>query len=274
MLVILKPFFGGISTIFDASWFISDLWMILIIFQFIYYNKQNNKVIDLIYFICFFLITLTNIQWSGTSARSKITPSPGNALPLLQHNIFKLVFIRISLGILFYFCGMIYRIHIEKYQQLLFTGKNFCLAYITISLLDKYYNNSSGSLYYNAEYLSATIWLPISTSFIGIYIYISIAKCVSKYIDEKDILFVISNEIYHIMCQHMCIYLILNIIAIATLGDEKSEVLNASAKYRYNSEMRWPIYIGLCTLIPTYSAIYIRPLLQKNTKTTSNELKL
>ncbi|CAF3549652.1 unnamed protein product [Rotaria sp. Silwood1] len=185
MVLLLKPLFGGNSIVFVTSWFITDLWLILIFMQFIYNNKSNDKKIDFVYFVCFLLITLVNIKWSYTSPRPT---TPQNTFNYLQHSLFKRIFIRTSFSLLFLFCGIIYRAHIEKYQKLLFTGINFCLAFIIICQLDYYHNNNIYFHHFNAEFSSAPIWLPILTSIIGIYMFMFLAKCVSKHIDDNDIL--------------------------------------------------------------------------------------
>ncbi|CAF4976283.1 unnamed protein product, partial [Rotaria sp. Silwood1] len=185
MVLLLKPLFGGNSIVFVTSWFITDLWLILIFMQFIYNNKSNDKKIDFVYFVCFLLITLVNIKWSYTSPRPTTLQ---NTFNYLQHSLFKRIFIRTSFSLLFLFCGIIYRAHIEKYQKLLFTGINFCLAFIIICQLDYYHNNNIYFHHFNAEFSSAPIWLPILTSIIGIYMFMFLAKCVSKHIDDNDIL--------------------------------------------------------------------------------------
>ena len=53
---LLKPVFGGMSVVLGISWFISDLWLILILMQFIYRNKESSLRIDLIYLVCFFYL--------------------------------------------------------------------------------------------------------------------------------------------------------------------------------------------------------------------------
>ncbi|CAF2081357.1 unnamed protein product [Rotaria magnacalcarata] len=267
IVLILKPLFGGISIVFVASWFIADSWVITIIMQCIYSNKSGNKKIDFIYFGCFISLVFCAIHWSYTSPRSTDPPIPPNTSPLLEHNICKLVLIRTLFGSLFHFCGMFYHAHIEKHQKLLFTGKNFFIAFIAISQLQYHYGDDINFLLFNAEFKSAPIWVPISTSFIGIYLFMFIAKCASKHIHTNDILIMISHETYHIMCQHMLIFLFLNIITVAIFHDKNFKVLNGNAFYQYKPEINWFIYIGSGLLVPTFLAIYTRKVIRKVRRT-------
>ncbi|CAF1480719.1 unnamed protein product [Adineta ricciae] len=258
MAPLLKPIFGGISSICAVGWYISDLWLIIIIMQFIYINKNDEKQVDIVYCICFLLITLVNIRWSYTSPRSTTPSTSPDTLPFLNHSLFKRIFIRTSFGFLFHFCGLVYRKHIEKYQAILFTGRNFLLAFIIICQIVYYYGNDTFYLQYNADFKFAPVWLPILTSCIGIYLYIFIAKCASTHIADDDILIKIGNETYHIMCLHLLIYFFLNIIMITMFQEKNFQLLSSNQTYRYQSEKNWPLYVSSALLIPTFGAIYTR----------------
>ena len=269
LVLVLQPVFGGISSIFFASWFVSDLWVTVIVTQFIYNNTNRRKRTDLIYFICFLLIALANIYWSHTSPRSVVPSILPDALPLLEHNFFKRICVRISVGSFFHFCGIAHREYIEKYQKLLFTGRNFCLAFIAITQIEYYYRNHIDIDYFNGEFRSGPIWLPILTSIIGIYIFMFIAKCASRYIDDDDILLKIGKETYHIMCQHILINLFLTIITISAFLDRNFKVLDGNITFKYKPEATWPIYVSFGLLLPTFSSIYIRKFMKKNSSTQS-----
>ena len=254
--LILKPFFGGISIVLAQSWFITDLWIMLITMQIIYHNKNNSKIIDLVYFLCLLSLACAGIHWSSTTPHLN-GPSIGSH-STLKHNKFKLVLIRTWMGLIIFFFGMVYRVHIEKYQTILFTGKTFGLAFIAICQLQYYYQDDISYLHYNADFLSAPVWLPILVSFISVFIFLFIAKCLAKHIHNDDILFKIGNETYHILCQHMIIFLFLNVLNIGLFGDKNFKVLDWNAFYRTKPEMNWPLFVGCGVLVPTFSAIYMR----------------
>ncbi|CAF4031253.1 unnamed protein product, partial [Rotaria sordida] len=54
IILILKPLFGGITCAFSVSWFISDLWLVVLTMHLIYSNKNG---------------TIICVNWSYTTPR-------------------------------------------------------------------------------------------------------------------------------------------------------------------------------------------------------------
>ncbi|CAF0979016.1 unnamed protein product [Adineta ricciae] len=262
VVCLLKPVFGGMSNVLGISWFISDLWLILILVQFVYRNKESSLKIDLVYLVCFLFLALVNIQWSYTSPRQATRSALNIPLPLLDHPMPKLIIVRTSFGLFFFFSGIVYRTHIEKYQHVIFTEINFCLVYIAFSQLVYQYSANLTTHQFNAEFSPAPFWLHVTTTTLSIYMFIYIAKCASKQLANNGLWVKIGQETYHIMCQHLMIFQLLNILMITIFHDGNLQVLSANLDYKYKAAARWPIYIGFGLLIPTFSAIYVRRLIR------------
>ena len=259
-VLLLKPFFGGISVLFVASWFITDLWLVHIVMQLIYNNEFQRRKIDIIYFILFLILAFFGIYWSFSSPLAPGLPKPPNIEPLRDHPMLKLVLIRLSFNLFFYFCGMAYQKYIGKYQQIIFRKTFLLPAWSALFLLKFVYKGDFDYLVFNADYRSAPCWLPLAAASIGIYALLLTAKYLSKYVDDDGILILVSRETYHSMCQHMLVFLCLNILKISISHPSDFNVLDWNPFYMKNPEFDWVIYTILGVLVPTFVTRFIRKL--------------
>lgn len=175
----IQPFINGQQyAIGTPMWFVPTLFISMTFLQIIYRNREKSLRTDLIYVILGVTATYVVVQWSYS--------------PTGKYSI-KLVIIRTIFSSLFLLFGMIYRAHLERYKNKLFTSVKCFAAFVLYTILKRNYPVLKYHLAWG-NFLNYPFWLPILTSCVGIYIHLFISDGLSHYLRESDVLYSIGME--------------------------------------------------------------------------------
>lgn len=86
---------------------------------------------------------------------------------------------------------------------------NCFIAFIIFCVLNEYYGEVVQDV--NMGYFGKkSIWFPLLSSLLGIFIHKFMCNCLAKYITETDVLHSIGQETFHIMSLHLFIVYLIN----------------------------------------------------------------
>lgn len=242
----VTPFINGHQYhLFLSGWFLIELFLVQVIFIFLHKGLRKFTENDYIHLVFFFLVGLLGTYFA------KIYPKPqGIALPI----------VRTMFCIFFYYMGMFYRKHLE--DKKLFSGRNMVIVFI----IQVFCIVQFGIVYYELAWADfyGRIFLPFVVSLNGIYMAVFVAKAMTRLFPEDDFLYVIGENTFPIMCNHLLVFFTLNCI-FYKLG--KFEFNNLSnIWFTYKPGQLWLLYIIAGTLVPTYVSIGIKKALKKFSK--------
>ena len=238
--VFVKPFTvgpGNPGFLMGPAWFVLSLFLVqgTFIFLFPLIKKIFKKTL---YQILFFLILGVGSIYIGNQVWSR--------------NEFVVMILRTNIGIMFYYLGYFYKKNIENKVDI-FNGKILFLSLLLMSLLIVTGINLKFS-FVSMEF-GGQVLIPTTTSIIGIYISIFIAKSLDKLIkNENDILHIIGKNSLYIMIFQFLVFFIISLIFFKAyhILDDFYGLLTL---YPYcpsfiDINKFWPLYIGAGLLLP------------------------
>lgn len=192
-MLFVNPFFSGAQSPFIIPlWFLMQLFILNLIFQFIYWKDSKGNTLILSGLI--FLLGVICAYFGLNKYQGII-----------------LLIVRTGICMVFYQMGILTKLFKSKLDTIVINPLFIATSYILIALA----NNFGGRLDY------AVIWgnvnnqlffLPILTSCIIIYVVYGICKIVSQYISEESIFVIIGRSSFWIMSMHLCGFFFLNFI--------------------------------------------------------------
>ena len=239
--IFVKPFTMGPENpgfLMGPAWFILSLFLVQSIFVFLYplikkiFKKDFFKIL---FFLFFGIISIyfSNQSWS--------------------RNEFIIMILRTNIGIMFYYLGYFYKKNIENKINI-FNGKILSLSLLLMSLL--VITNINLKFSFVSVEFGGQVLIPFTTSIIGIYISIFIAKGLDKIIkNENDILHIIGRNSLYIMIFQFLVFFIISLLFFKSyhILDDFYSLLTL---YPYcpsyiDINKFWPLYIGLGLLLPS-----------------------
>jgi fucose 4-O-acetylase-like acetyltransferase len=234
----IQPFTDGHQYhLFLAAWFILQLYIVHIVFQFICYIP-NKK---LIYTVFIILIPIT--------------------LFLLQEGLegyldFRLTGIRTSYSLLFYMAGYIVKIEEEKIKKILLSPITFVICFIIVDIIMKNFGQRTTNIVIG-DIGNTRVYIPIITTALMIMMLYQITHYVAKFIKDNSYIEKIGQSTYNIMIWHFTIFLGINLI-FYSLGLITKENLSDNWKFTYKENFTWLIYETLAICIPVYLTFLFR----------------
>ncbi len=238
--IFIKPFTvgpGNPGFLLGPAWFILSLFLVQTIFIFLFplirkvFKKDRYQVL---FFLFFGIISIyfSNQSWAK--------------------NEFIVMFLRTTIGIMFYYLGFFYKKNIENKINI-FTGKNLALSFILMSFLLASGINLKFSFVSTEFY--GHVFVPVVTSIIGIYISIFMAKGLDKIIkNENDILHIIGRNSLYIMMFQFLVFFVISLVffkAYHILDDFYSLLtLYPYCPSFIDINKFWPLYVILGLLLP------------------------
>jgi hypothetical protein len=240
----IEPFLENrIYPLSGSTWFYPQLFLTLIIVQLIYYNKQQNIYIDVIYLIS----TIISFTIAIQLVYSKNDHSP-----------VQIIFVRTLFSLVFIFLGYIYHQYLEsKLDKQLFTSFHCFIEFVLLVWIINIYPDIKYN-YVKADFHHHPFWVPLIIGCSSIYIHLFVCHALEHVIDENDLLYTIAKESYHIMFLHGISFLLVNLIILKYFLDMDNHVLDVS--YRYKSNMTWPFYFAAGIKMPILFIKYARLL--------------
>ncbi|MBU3091665.1 acyltransferase family protein [Clostridium sp. CF011] len=233
----LSPFLHGHQYhLFLAGWFVVELFIIQISFILLFKMIKKINKSYLFSFSVFMCLALIGLRF----AKSGI------------HSEYELVADRTLFGLFFYYLGFWYKNKLDDVQ--LIKSKYIIGSVILQIILIIKYKDVSYALSWCD--FGGRLFLPIIASINGIYLCIVISKLITRYIEENDILLSIGENSFHIMANHLFVFLIMNFIIVKVKAIDHN-VLN-SVWYAYRLEKYWLVYVMAGILIPTYIAVFAK----------------
>ncbi|UJR20488.1 hypothetical protein I4U23_023616 [Adineta vaga] len=227
----LEPIFQSrLYPLSGSTWFYPQLFLTIVIVQFIYYNKTENIYIDGMY-----IISSTSLFAIGIHQFE-------------VRNYFQILFIRITFSLIFTFLGYIYHQYFESNKEKLFFTSFYCfLAFALLSWILYFYPNVRFN-YVKADFQQQPFWIPIILGCIHIYIHLFLSYTLQDILDENDILNTIAKESYHIMFLHGLSFTLINLFVFKCLLKMDNQIFEMS--FRYKPDLTWPFYFAGGIQIP------------------------
>lgn len=249
----ITPFLNGHQ--FDLScplWFVTQLFMTMIVFLFLFRTMNNitkNKFIHLAFFM---IIGLLAIPFD------KIFP----LTPIM------LVVVRTMMSLFFVYLGYFYT-HYIKDNYNIFTPKWFGSIIVLQSILWMFNRDFSPEHGIGLSYV--LVWgrfdnqliVPIITSITGIWASLFTVKILYPYLKNVKFIENMGNVTYHIMANHLFIMYIITAILMYINGIPISERANHDIYWIYNPTQTTYLYFVITMIATTYIGVWLKNLHNK-----------
>lgn len=237
----ISPFTSGLGNpgfLLGATWFITSLFLVQVIFVFLYSFLKFVFKKDFFIFLFFFLLGISSIALSNVRQ---------------FRNEFSLMFFRTMIGMMFYYFGYFYKKNIENKWNV-FNGKVLVIVVLLISIIWSSFTNLLFG-FGNADF-TGHLFLPIITSIIGIYLSIFIAKGLNFLIkNDNDILHLIGRNTFYIMTFQFLIFFIISFFYFK-FNNIPDSFYSSLTEFPFRPKIIdinkwWPLYVSFGLLLPT-----------------------
>ena len=233
----LEPFVSGHQYhLYLAAWFVPYLFLIQVTFLLLSRMIKKLNKNDFVHLFFFLLLAVLGLFIAANEFNIKKAP-------------ITLVSVRMAFGLFFFYLGYFFRERIEKLPIF----KSGCLVMVlTVQAILIYFFEGIDYFLVWGDF-KGHIFLPIFATINGIYIYLFIAKALSKLLKPDDFIYKIGENSYHIMSHHLFIFFIINFIIVKAGGFDISTL--GKIWFAYEVKKYWFIYVIPGVVIPTIIAI-------------------
>ncbi len=244
----ITPFLNGHQ--FDLScplWFVTQLFMTMIVFLFLFRaikNVKNNKYFHLGFFaiLGFLAIPLSKII--------KVDP-------------LTLIVIRTMFSVFFVYLGYYYK-HFVEDKINIFTYKWFWTIIVLQSVLWLFNRDFDPEHGIGLSYV--LVWarfdeqliVPVITALTGIWATLWVLKITYPYLKDSKFIRLMGENTYHIMANHLLVMYIITAIFLYAKGIPISERANHDIYWIYNPIQTTYLYFVLTMFISTYIGVGLK----------------
>lgn len=244
----ITPFLNGHQ--FDLScplWFVTQLFMTMIIFLFlmrVFRGIKNNKGL---YFGLFGLLGIAAIPLS------KMLP----LTPVL------LVIVRTMFSLFFVYLGYFYKHFVEdKVDIFTYKWAGVIIAMQSILwLFNRDYDPEHGiGLSYVLVWarFDEQMFVPVITSITGIWASLFVVKIIYPYIEDSKFIYEMGQNTYHIMANHLFIMYIITAILLWMNGIPIQERAEHDIYWIYNPVQTTYFYFVITMVVSTYIGVFLK----------------
>ena len=249
----ITPFLNGHQ--FDLScplWFVTQLFMTMITFLFLFRalkTAKDNKIFHLIFF---------SILGFSAIPLSKLIPVTPAAL----------IVIRTMMSLFFVYLGYYYSHYIKDKVDIFTTkwlGWMICIQSV-LWMFNRDYDPEHGiGLSYVLVWarFDDQIIVPVLTSITGIWASLFTVKILYPYLKDVKFLQDMGNVTYHIMANHLLVMYIITAIFLKINNIPITERANHDIYWIYNPVQTTYLYFVLTMVISTYIGVWQRKIKQK-----------
>lgn len=246
----ITPFLNGHQ--FDLScplWFVTQLFMTMIVFLFLFRtfkSIKDNKFFHLI------LFTLIGVSAIPLSKFVKVDP-------------FILVIIRTMFSLFFVYLGYYYRNYIEdkiNIFSLKWTGAIIALQSV-LWLFNRDFEPEHGiGLSYVLVWarFDQQLIVPVITAITGIWASLLVVKIFYPYVKDSIFLKHMGETTYHIMANHLLVMYVITAVFLKINGIPITERANHDIYWIYNPVQTTYLYFVLTMVICTYTGVWLKEI--------------
>ncbi len=244
----ITPFLNGHQ--FDLScplWFVTQLFMTMMVFLFLFRVLKKIKDNSLFHLIFFTILGVTAIPLSK----------------IIHLDAFTLVAVRIMFSIFFVYLGYYYRNFVEDKIDI-FTYKWFWTIIVIQSVLWLFNRDFDPEHGIGLSYV--LVWarfdqqlvVPVITAVTGIWASLWVLKITYPYLKDSKFVRLMGENTYHIMANHLLVMYIITAIFFYFNGIPISERAKHDVYWIYNPVQTTYLYFVLTMFICTYIGAGLR----------------
>ena len=244
----ITPFLNGHQ--FDLScllWFVTQLFMTMMVFLFLFRVLKKIKDNSLFHLIFFTILGVTAIPLSK----------------IIHLDAFTLVVVRIMFSIFFVYLGYYYRNFVEDKIDI-FTYKWFWTIIVIQSVLWLFNRDFDPEHGIGLSYV--LVWarfdqqlvVPVITAVTGIWASLWVLKITYPYLKDSKFVRLMGENTYHIMANHLLVMYIITAIFFYFNGIPISERAKHDVYWIYNPVQTTYLYFVLTMFICTYTGAGLR----------------
>lgn len=244
----ITPFLNGHQ--WDLAcplWFVTQLFMTMIVFLFIFKSLKKTKDNKYFHLLIFSILGILAIPLSKFIEMTPVT----------------LIIIRTMFSLFFVYLGYFYKEYIENKIDI-FTIK-WAGAIISLQSILWLFNRDYDPIHgIGLSYVlvwarfDEQIIVPIITSITGIWASLFVLKIFYPYLKDSKFLKDMGNNTYHIMANHLLVMFIITAIFLWANGIPISERANHNIYWIYNPIQTTYVYFILTMIISTYIGVGLK----------------
>ena len=250
----ITPFLNGHQ--FDLScplWFVTQLFMTMIVFLFIFRVLRNISKNSVVHLIFFALLGVAAIPLSK----------------IIHLDAFTLVVVRTMFSLFFVYLGYYYRNFVEDKIDI-FTYKWFWSIIVIQSVMWLFNRDFDPEHGIGLSYV--LVWarfdqqliVPVITAVTGIWASLWVLKITYPYLKNSKFVRLMGENTYHIMANHLLVMYIITAIFFYFNGIPISERAKHDIYWIYNPVQTTYLYFVLTMFISTYIGVGLKWIKKKN----------
>jgi len=220
--ILLEPFISGCQNpLIIPMWFLLQLFLLNIIFQFIYWSGSENN---------FYAITLLIVIIGLFSAYKGLADFTG----------WRLLVVRTGIAAIFFQFGIIISRYRNKIIPFLKDPVILFSIWIVVVLITAYFGNIEYSIIWGSV-KNQLFYIPVLTSCLIVLIVVGISQILSESIDNNSLLITIGQNTFYIMALHFSFFFLVNVV-FYVIGKINKENLN-DVFFKYEVSKNFIFYL-------------------------------